>query len=67
MKFLDEHLIVEPLDDGIHWRVMAPFCYAVGAPDGATKIEVPAGYITDFASTPRLLWTLLRMHWKSGP
>lgn len=45
--------------DGISWKVLAPFEYRLGAPDGTESILVPFGFVTDFASVPRVLWTLL--------
>ena len=59
MRFLDTSLLVEPLNDGIHWAVRSPFSYAVGSPTGSTVICVPVGFITDFASTPRFLWSIV--------
>ena len=47
------------VQDGKFWEVQAPFSYAVGAPDGTTVVHVPAGFRTDFASTPRILWSLI--------
>jgi uncharacterized protein DUF1353 len=57
VKFLDP-LELEYMD-GRFWRVTQPFSYAVGSPGGKTVIEVPANFITDFASIPRVLWSLL--------
>ena len=45
--------------DGRQWRVTAEFDYHVGAPDGVTVVKVAPGFITDFASIPRVLWGLL--------
>ncbi len=47
-------LIVRPEPDGRSWTLMEPLVYET---DFAT-IEVPAGTMTDFASTPRLLWPI---------
>ena len=59
-------LIVEPLDGGRdswrNWRVVGSFQYETAiimAPYGALVISIPDGFVTDFASTPRLLWSLL--------
>jgi hypothetical protein len=56
-KFLD------PLDveyiDGQTWRVTKEFDYRLGSPDGDEYVRVPAGFLTDFASIPRLLWNIL--------
>jgi len=53
--FLDP-LMLEYID-GRFYKVTAPFTYHVGAPEGTTVVEVPAGFITDFASIPRILWS----------
>lgn len=58
MKFLDEELDLAYID-GRKWRVKSDFSYAVGAPDGATVIHIGKGFVTDFASVPRLLWPIL--------
>lgn len=39
-------------------RLLASFEYHVGAEGSAERIVVPAGYVTDFASIPRLFWRL---------
>ena len=52
-------LIVTPLDDGQRWRLIESFSYHVGDYPSRDIITVPAGYITDFASVPRLFWRLL--------
>ena len=51
-------LIVEHLD-GRNWRVVEDFTYVVGSRKlGVWKVEIPAGFETDFASVPRALWWL---------
>lgn len=57
MKFL-EPLELEYLD-GEFFKVTAPFDYAVGAPDSPIVVHVPVGFLTDFASIPRVLWNIL--------
>lgn len=57
MKFLDP--LVVTFDDGRCWTVQAPFDYAVGAPDGSTVVHIPAGFVTDFASIPKVFWNIL--------
>ena len=42
--------------DGDRWRLLEPF---VVVTDRLGRIDVPAGFITDFNSTPRLLWNIL--------
>jgi hypothetical protein len=50
-------LQVEVLDDGRHYRVIVPFEFASSVLERI--IRVPAGFITDFASTPRIVWALI--------
>ena len=50
-------LQVEVLDDGRHYRVIVPFEFASEVVQRI--IRIPVGFITDFASTPRLLWVFL--------
>lgn len=45
--------------DGHYWEVLVPFDYHIGAPDGIEHVIVPKGFITDFASIPRALWSVL--------
>ena len=45
--------------DGHSWKVHSPFTYHLGEKEYPDFIEVPVGFITDFASIPRILWVLL--------
>lgn len=49
--------------DGTQWKVLAPLIYEtesdVFGQGGATQLCVPAGFITDFASIPRIFWRIL--------
>jgi len=45
--------------DGRSWRVLQEFDYQVVFGDEGTTIRVPAGFITDFASIPRALWSFM--------
>lgn len=45
--------------DGTSWTITEPFSYAVGRPTGDVVINIPAGFVTDFASVPQALWSLL--------
>lgn len=51
VEFLDE-LIVRDMGDGKHWELTEDFSWS----DDCDVITVPTGYITDFASVPRLFW-----------
>lgn len=48
-------LVMTPDDAGENWTLRDQFIYdsSVGA------ITVPAGFVTDFASVPRVLWNVL--------
>jgi hypothetical protein len=52
-------LLVSPLADGKTWVLMRDFGYDVGMEGSADRIDVPIGFETDFASIPRLFWTVL--------
>jgi hypothetical protein len=45
--------------DGEKWKITAPFDYHLGAPDGLETVKIPPGFVTDFASVPRILWNIL--------
>lgn len=68
----EDALDVRPLPNGSDWQVLAPFHYdtnvLLGGPagqrlevgtQGEYRIEIPAGFVTDFASIPRVLWNLV--------
>lgn len=42
-----------------HWRVLEKFRYYVGKEDSDTFIDVPAGYLTDGASIPRIFHSVI--------
>ncbi len=54
MKSFDSPLELEYID-GRNWKLTSNFDYL--ATD--ELIQIPSGFITDFASIPRLLWNLL--------
>jgi len=51
-------LIVSPLDNGRDWKLIGAFGYHIGTLESSEIISVPAGFITDFASIPRFLWSI---------
>ena len=72
-------LIVSPEMDGKSWMVLCsenpgsvfeknmPFGFDIGwSPLGKETVEIPNGFITDFASIPRPLWWLLPKWGKYG-
>lgn len=42
-----------------HWRVVREFRYYIDGRDSGQWVTVPAGYLTDGASVPRLLWSAI--------
>jgi hypothetical protein len=52
-------LLVSPLSDGYTWILMREFGYDVGSENGGDRIDVAIGFQTDFASIPRLFWSIL--------
>jgi len=51
-------LIVEPIGKGF-WELQAGFEYHVGEYPSDEIIVVPKGFITNFASIPRIFWPIL--------
>ncbi|HGA8806982.1 TPA: DUF1353 domain-containing protein [Salmonella enterica subsp. enterica serovar Saintpaul] len=49
--------ILEMLDH-YRWRVYEPFEFYL-SDDNSDVISVPAGFVTDLATVPRIFWTLL--------
>lgn len=41
------------------WEVVEPFEYHVGCYPSDEVIKVPSGKLTDFASVPRIFWSIL--------
>jgi hypothetical protein len=44
---------ITQIGTGNHWLVDAPYY------DSTAKIEIPAGFKTDLASIPRILWSII--------
>lgn len=53
--------VLVPHEDGVHWELKEPFEYHLGIKDSGWVISIPVGFVTDFASVPKLL------HWLIGP
>jgi hypothetical protein len=56
MSRFTEILSVSPAPDGRNWVIVKDFGYDVGEKDSGETIDVPIGFVTDFASVPRPLW-----------
>jgi len=59
-------LTVSPLADGKTWVTRKEFGYDVGQKGSGNSIDVPIGFMTDFASVPRPLWVILPRWGKYG-
>lgn len=59
-------LLVTPMPDGKHWKLLESFVYEVGSLNSGTFITVVGGFITDFASTPGIIWGLFPPWGKYG-
>lgn len=56
----------EDLDDGRR-QLLEPFTYYSDASGGRVDYTVPAGFVSDGASIPRILWPLIGSPWGPGP
>lgn len=65
MSSFTTELVVQSIDER-KWKVMQRFNYNIDAVDSANAVEVPVGFVTDFASIPRILWVLLPPWGKYG-
>ena len=52
-------LLVAPLSDGKSWVIVGDFGYDIGEEGSSEKVDVERGFVTDFASVPRVLWWVL--------
>lgn len=52
--------VLTPFADGEFWVVTQPLAYPV--PDSDAVIIIPEGFVTDFASIPRIFWTIFPRH-----
>lgn len=59
MSSFTERPILTPLNCGKRWVVRKEFVYEVGSLGSGDKIVISPGFITDLASTPKLLWSIL--------
>lgn len=66
MSQFTDALIVSPLADGNTWVLIKPFGYEVGKKGSGDLVSVKAGFMTDFASIPRLFWAILPKWGKYG-
>ncbi len=63
MSSFTSPLIVSPMDNGRTWKLIKPFTYRIGSKE---VVSVHAGFITDFASVPRIFWSIVCPYGKQG-
>lgn len=52
-------LVVSPLSDGNSWVMLQEFTYHIGTENNNNIIVASKGFVTDFASVPRLFWMVI--------
>lgn len=58
-------LIVSPIND-TEWKLIKGFEYHIGQYPSNDIIIVPPGFITNFASVPRIFWSIIPPYGKYG-
>ncbi len=58
MSSFTDRPILTPLHSGREWVVRKEFVYEIGKIGSGSKIIILEGFMTDFASTPRLIWSI---------
>jgi hypothetical protein len=58
IKSQNPSLQLTPHEDGKHWLLLKDFSYELYSRGSGAKICVPRDYVTDLASTPRLIWSV---------
>jgi hypothetical protein len=58
MSSFTDRPILTPLHCGKKWVVRKEFVYEIGSIGSGDKIITPEGFITDLASTPRVIWSI---------
>jgi len=59
MSSFTERPILTPLNCGKRWVVRKEFSYEIGHLGSGDKIVISTGFVTDLASTPKPLWSIL--------
>lgn len=59
-------LVVSPLSDGKSWVLLEDFEYHVGSEDSDDSVIASKGFVTDFASVPRIFWWVIPKWGKYG-
>ncbi len=58
MSSFTTNLIISPHSDGKHWELIEKFRYRIGSMESKDIISVHMGFVTDFASVPRIFWSI---------
>ena len=58
MSSFTSPLIVSPMADGKNWKLLRRFTYRLGSRYSRKMLNVPNGFVTDFASVPRIFFFL---------
>ena len=66
MSSFTSPLVVSPLSDGRRWRLARAFSYHRGSKYSNNYVNVPIGFVTDFASIPWVFWALVPYWGKYG-
>ena len=66
MSSFTTELEVSPMPDGRRWKLLKKFTYHVGHKRSKDKITVPAGFVTNFASSPFFVWSFIPSWGKYG-
>lgn len=64
-SFTDE-LVLSPVNGSGKWEIKKPFRYWIHKLHEGPVVTVPAGFVTDFASIPRMFWNILPPWGKYG-
>lgn len=59
MSSFTERPILTPLNCGKRWVVRREFSYEIGHLGSGDKIVISPGFVTDLASIPKFLWSIL--------
>lgn len=59
MSSFTRSLVLEDTGDGRHWSLFAAIRYEIGKEGSGHYVDIPAGFITDLASVPRVLHSLV--------
>ena len=59
MSSFRSKLVISPVTGGKRWLLIEPFEYERGKMESFDIIRVPKDFETDFASIPRIFWSIL--------